>query len=170
VGNVAPSGSTTVYPTSTTRYQLTANGSSLLSEVTIDVYEPKQQAQVVAPQPVISAPQPSKPSGPDAAALAPALGAYKSVFAHATGKACKGTLTGAFGGKLSAWARWCDEAKGFDVAEQCGGVGGSPDSPTLSCAETLTIHLKDGGDSPTHAQRVFHFSKGGDGSWQVTGW
>jgi len=170
IGTVAPSGSTTVYPTSTTKYQLTANGSTLLSEQTVDVNEPKQQVQA-QPQPVITAPV--KPEGPDAAALAPALNAYKSLFARASGKSskdCQGVLNGAYQGRLKALARWCDSAKGFDVNEQCSQVGGSPDSPTLNCAETLTIHPKDGDPQQSHGQKTFHFAKGSDGSWQLSGW
>jgi serine/threonine-protein kinase len=171
VGAVAPQGSTTVYPTATTKYQLTANGSTLLSEQTVDVYEPKPQVQ--APTPAVVTTQPSKPAGPDVAALTPALNAYKGLFARASGKSskdCKGVLSGAYQGKLGALARWCDSAKSFDVSEQCSLVSGSPDAPTLTCAETLTIHPKDGDPQTSHGQKTFHFAKSQDGSWQISGW
>ena len=167
-GGVAPQGSRTVQPQRTTTFMLYANGSQLLSEVTVEVHEPRPQA--AAPAPVAAAPR--APAMPDRGQLEAALGAYKGVFQRASGKNkkdCQTAFASAFGGKLNGWARWCDMAKSFDIAEQCSAVGGSPDAPTLGCSETLTVRLKDGDPQQTHAQRVFHFSKGGDG-WQITGW
>jgi serine/threonine-protein kinase len=168
IGQVAPQGTRIVNPGTTTTYNLTANGSALLAEATVDVHEPKVAVQQPPSQPPPV--QPSKATGPDRGALEAALAAYKSVFKQASGKSCKGTLSSAFGGKLGAWARWCDSAKSFDVNEQGCQVGGSADAPTLSCAETLTIYPKDGDPQPTHSQKVFRFTKGADGNWQVSGW
>jgi serine/threonine-protein kinase len=169
VGTVAPQGNTTVSPSSTTRYQLTANGSTLLGEQTVDVHEPRQQEQ--APPAVTAAP---KPAGPDRAELEAALNAYKSLIVRASGKSskdCKAVLNGPYQGRLQPLARWCDTAKSFDVTEQCNQpVGGAPETPTLTCTESLTIRPKDGDPQQSHGQKTFHFTKGPDGSWQVTGW
>jgi len=170
IGSVAPQGSRTVNPGKTTTYNLTANGSAVLAEQTVDVHEPRQQAAVVN-APVVNVP--SKPAGPDRAALDTGLNAYKALFARASGKSskdCKAVLNGPYQGKLGALARWCDSAKGFDVTEQCSQVGGSPDAPTLACAETLVIRPKDGDPQQSHAQKTFHFTKSPDGSWQLSGW
>jgi hypothetical protein len=170
-GGVAPQGSRSVQPQRTTTYNLYANGSQLLAEVTVEVHEPRQQQAAAAPAPVAAAPR--GPSMPDHSQLEASVGAYKGVFQRASGKNkkdCQAAFGGAFGGKLSGWSKWCDVAKGFDVTEQCSQVGGSPDAPTLGCAETIVIRLKDGDPQPTHSQKLFHFSKGSDGSWQVTGW
>jgi hypothetical protein len=172
IGTVAPQGSRTVNPDKTTTYVLTANGSTMLAEQTVEVHEPKPQQQPAVSQPAVaSAPRPA--SGPERGTLEQALGAYKSVFARASGKSkkdCQAAFGGAFSGKLNAWSNWCEEAKSFDLSEQCSQVGGSPDAPTLTCAEALTVRLKDGDPQQTHAQRTFRFTKGPDGNWQVTGW
>jgi len=56
------------------------------------------------------------------------------------------------------------------VKEQCNQqVGGSPDAPTLTCAENITIYLKSGDPQRSHPQKTFRFSKIPDG-WQLTGW
>jgi hypothetical protein len=170
IGSVAPQGSRTVNPGKTTTYNLTANGSTLLAEQTVDVHEPRQQAQVVT-QPVITAP--ARPAGPDAAALIPSLNAYKSLVSGSPGKSkkdCQGDFNGAYQGKLHGFAAWCGVARSIDVSEQCSQVGGSPDAPTLSCAETLIIRPKDGDPQASHSQKTFHFAKGSDGSWQLSGW
>ena len=108
------------------------------------------------------------------AALLPALNAYESVFKQASGKNkkdCQGVLNGKYQGKLQDLAKnWCDEAKSFAVSEQCGSVGGSPDAPTLSCTETLTIQTKSGDPQTSHPQKTFHFAKNPDGTWGLSGW
>jgi hypothetical protein len=142
-----------------------------LSEAMVEVHEPKPQVQAFVPPP--AATQPKIPSGPDRATLESALNGYKNVFKQASGKSgkdCKSVFSGTYQGKLNAWARWCDLAKSFDVTEQCSQVGGSPDAPTLTCAESLTVRLKDGDPSQTHSQRTFQFEKNSDGSWRVSGW
>jgi serine/threonine-protein kinase len=167
IGAVAPQGSRTVSPSKTTKYELTANGSILLAEQNVEVHEPK---------PVVTTPAyvaPPKPTGPDMAALQPALSAYKSLFARASGKSskdCKAAFSGAFQGKLAAWSRWCDSVKKFDVNEQCSQVGGSPDAPTLTCSETVVIYPKDGDPVPSNSQKIFRFVQNPDRSWQISGW
>jgi hypothetical protein len=166
-------GSAPVYPASTTTYELTANGASL-GKQTVTVNEPKQQAQPVAP-PVINTPPPAaKPTGPDLAALTPALSAYKSVFAAASGKSrkdCQAALGGKYQGKLQDLAQaWCDAAKRFDASEQGCQVGGSSDSPTLTCAETITVYPKDGDAKQYRSQKTFRFSGKSDSGWQISGW
>jgi serine/threonine-protein kinase len=165
---LGPHGNVPVYPTATTTYELLANGTSL-GKQTVTVNEPKQQAAVVAapPPPVVNTP--AKPAGPDVASLTPALSAYTGLFKQASGKSskdCKAVLSG----KLGALARWCDDAKGFDVSEQSCQVGGSPDAPTMTCAEIITIHPKDGDPLPSKGQKTFRFAKNPAGGWQLSGW
>ena len=127
IGTVALQGSRTINPSKTTTYILTANGSTPLAEQTVEVHEPKQQAPVIAPPPVISTP--AKPAGPDLAALTPTLNAYESLFAQASGKSskeCQGILSGKYQGKLRDLAQgWCEAAKRFEAREQSCQVGGS---------------------------------------------
>ena len=112
--------------------------------------------------------------GPDLAALAPALSAYKSVFAAASGKSrkdCQAALSGKYQGKLQDLAQaWCDAAKRFDASEQGCQVGGSSDSPTLTCTETITVYPKDGDPKQYKSQKTFHFSGKPDSGWQISGW
>ena len=164
-------GSTTVYPASTTKYQLVANGSTLLQEQTVEVHEPKLQVQTSAP--VVANNLPKAPEGPDLKTLQQALNSYKDVFRQASGKStkdCQAVFNNAFQGKLKAWARNCDAAKSFEVSEQSCQAGGSPDAPTLTCAQTVIIHPKDGDPFKSPGQPTFHFAKGQDGNWQVSGW
>jgi serine/threonine-protein kinase len=167
---LGPQGSTTVYPGSTTKYQLMANGSTPLQEQTVEVHEPKPQAQAQAPPPAVASNLPKAQEGPDLKSLQQALNPYKDVFRQASGKNTKDCQAAFNKGKLNAWARLCDAAKSFDVSEACNQIGGSPDAPTLACAETVIIHPKDGDPQPTHSQKTFHFAKGQDGNWQVSGW
>jgi serine/threonine-protein kinase len=165
-------GSAPVYPTATTTYELMANGTSL-GKQTVTVNEPKQPVQAVAP--AINTPPPAaKPTGPDLAALAPALSAYKSVFAAASGKSrkdCQAALSGKYQGKLQDLAQaWCDAAKRFDASEQGCQVGGSSDSPTLTCTETITVYPKDGDPKQYKSQKTFHFSGKSESGWQISGW
>ena len=150
-----------------------ANGASL-GKQTVTVNEPKQQVQSVAP-PVINTPAPAaKPTGPDLAALMPALSAYKSVFAAASGKSrkdCQTALSGKFQGKLQELAQaWCDAAKRFDASEQGCQVGGSSDSPTLACTETITVYPKDGDPKQYRSKKTFYLSGEQGGTWEIAGW
>ncbi|MGA9671368.1 MAG: PEGA domain-containing protein, partial [Terracidiphilus sp.] len=164
-------GSAPVYPTATTTYELTANGTSL-GKQTVIVNEPKPQPQAVAPSPVVNTP--AKPAGPDLAALTPALNAYQGLFAEASGKSskeCQGILSGRYQGKLRDLAQgWCDAAKRFEAKEQGCQVGGSAEAPTLTCSETLIVYPKDGDPKPFKAQKTFHFIGKQEGPWQVSGW
>jgi tetratricopeptide (TPR) repeat protein/predicted Ser/Thr protein kinase len=168
---LGPQGNQKDFPSSTTKYQLIANG-TVLYEQTVTVNEPKQQAQVATPVPVVNTP--AKPAGPDLAALAPALNAYKSVFAQASGKSrkdCQAALSGKYQGKLQDLAQaWCDAAKRFEASEQNCQVGGSAENPTLTCAETLMVYPKDGDPKPFPSHKTFHLAGKPDGSWQITGW
>jgi tetratricopeptide (TPR) repeat protein len=166
IGSVAPQGSRTVTPSKSARYELTANGTTLLAEQNVEVREPKPQQQTIVQTPVA-------PTGPDRAALEQGLNAYKSLFARASGKSakdCKAVFAGAYQGKMAAWSRWCDSAKKFDVNEQCGQAGGSPEAPTLTCSESIVIYPKDGDPLPSNGQKTFRFAHNPDQSWQVSGW
>ncbi|HUD12228.1 MAG TPA: protein kinase [Terracidiphilus sp.] len=158
------------YPSSTTKYQLIANG-TVLEEQTVTVNEPKAPTPAVVTQaPAVSTT--AKPAGPDLAALTPALNAYKSVFAQASGKSrkdCQAALSGKYQGKLQDLAQgWCEVAKKFEATEQNCQVGGSAENPTLTCTETLVVYPKDGDPKPHTSQKTFHFS--GNGPYQITGW
>jgi serine/threonine-protein kinase len=164
-------GSTTVYPASTTKYQLMANGSTLLQEQTVEVREPKPQVQ--APTPAVANNPPREQQGPDLKSLQQALNPYKDVFRQASGKStkeCQAAFKGALQGKLKNWASTCDATKSYDVNEQSCQAGGSPDAPTLTCVETVILHPKDGDPHPFSGQRTFRFTKSQDGNWQVSGW
>ncbi|MGA3047529.1 MAG: protein kinase [Terracidiphilus sp.] len=167
---LGPRGNLPVYPSATTTYELIANGTSL-GKQTVTVNEPKPQPQAVAP-PAINTP--AKPASPDLAALAPALNAYQSLFAQASGKSskeCQGTLIAKYQGKLRDLAQgWCDAAKKFEAKEQGCQVGGSAEAPTLTCSETLIVYPKDGDPKPFKAQKTFRFTGKPDGSWQISGW
>ena len=102
------------------------------------------------------------------------MATYAGVFTRASGKSvkdCKAAFTSVYGGKLKDFTSWCELAKSFTPAEQCSQAGGSPDGPTLACVERVAVRLKDGGtqDFPPQS-KTFHFAKGADGSWNVTGW
>ncbi len=175
VGPVALQGSRQVYPTKSTIYQLIANGSPV-AEQGVEVHDvpkvqptPASPAQVSAPAPV------QTPAGPDKATLESALAtSYESMFARASGKSgkdCKAVFNGAFGGKLRDFNSWCDLAKSFTPGEQCNEVGGTPDVPTLPCVEKISVRSKDGGSQEfPQQQKIFHFAKGADGNWRVSGW
>ncbi len=166
-------GDVPVYPAATTTYELIANGQSLGKQTVIVNEPPKQQAQAVA-SPVINTPAPAKPAGPDLAELTPSLNAYKGVFAAASGKSrkdCQAALSGKYQGKLQDLAQaWCDAAKRFEANEQGCQVGGSAESPTLTCNETITVYPKDGDPKPYKSQKSFHLSAKPDGTWQISGW
>lgn len=173
LGKVPAAGIRTLTPAKTTTYQLTVNGTEL-AEKTIEVHEPVKAAAPAAPAPPIASAA-AQPSGPDKATLERAvLATYGSVFSRASGKSgkeCKAAFNGVFGGKLKDFTSWCDEAKNFVLSMQCNQVGGSQDSPTLTCTEKVSVKLKDGesSDFPPH-QKVFQLAMGADGSWRVTGW
>jgi serine/threonine-protein kinase len=174
IGAVALQGRTIVTPNKSTTYELAANGSIRLAQQYVEVHEPKTVPQ---PQPVIPNPKPIVPTPiqptqtlPDRAALVQALAPYKSVFAQASGGNCKAAFSSAYGGRLKDLAGWCGSAKSFEVNEQCNQVGGIPDAPTLSCNETRIIHPKDGDPQTSSSSKVFHFTKGSNGAWQISGW
>ena len=172
IGPVAPQGSRTVSPSKTTTYQLTANGTTQLSEQTIDVRELRQPpVQAHIPPAAVA---PAGPAGPDLSALEVALGPYKALFVQASGKngkECQRIFDGSYKGKLHGLTAWCDAAKRFEVSEQCSpSVGGTPEEPTLTCAETTVIHPKDGDLQAAHARKTFQFQKSSDGTWKLLGW
>jgi serine/threonine-protein kinase len=169
---VGPSGTKSVTPDHTTTYQLSANnGAVRIQSVTINVH-PK--VVVVRPPQPPDGGTPPKPPLPDLAALTPALNAYKSVFTQASGKNrkdCQAALGGKYQGKLQELGQaWCEAAKRFEANEQNCQVGGSPETPTLTCKETLVVYPKDGDPKPFPSQRTFHLTGKPDGPWQITGW
>jgi serine/threonine-protein kinase len=171
VGQVAPSGSRPVSPSSTTTYQLVANG-NVLAEATVSVTEPpKPVAAAPAPAPVVQ--KPAAPEMPSKDALVKGLQPYLAVFGRAsTGKKadCKAAFSGVFGGRLNGFVQWCDTAKTFTVTERCGAPDGTADAPMITCTESMVVKTSEGTPDIPSKQKTFHFSKGGDGSWQVTSW
>ena len=171
LGQVAPSGTASVHPDAPTTYVLKANG-NLIAQQSVDVHAPKPQ--VVQTPPPVAAAEPPKPSLPDSSVLIAALAPYKELFAQASGKngkECKAVFNAAYGGRLRNLGPWCDDAKSFDVTESCKtDVHGTPDAPTLSCEEAITLHPKDGSAQKFPGQRHFEFAKAADGSWKLTGW
>jgi hypothetical protein len=132
--------------------------------------KPQQAQPQTAQTPTASA----ESAGPDLATLQKALGTYEGVFQRASGKNakdCKAVFSGVYGGRLSGdWSDWCSRAKSFSATDKSCRAGGSADSPTLSCEETILVYPKDGDTQKFSTERTFHFSKGADGSWQVSGW
>jgi hypothetical protein len=127
----------------------------------------RQEAAIIASAQAV-------PSWPDLSALALSLNAYRSVFAQASGKSrkeCQSFLSGRYQGRLQDLAQaWCDAAKRFEANEQGCQVGGSPESPTLTCVETLIVYPKDGDPKQYRSQKTFHLSGDADGAWQISGW
>jgi hypothetical protein len=170
---VGPSGTKPVTPDHTTTYQLSANNGAVpIQSVKVTV---RPKVVVVAPSP----PSPIKeakietPTLPDRATLESALKGYTNVFAQASGKStkdCQSVFRGTLQGKLKDWAGTCDSTKSYEASEHSCQVGGSPDSPTLACDQTIVIHPKSGDPSPSNNRKTFRFTKGSDGSWQVSGW
>ena len=113
-------------------YQLSANnGAFPIQSVTVTV-RPKVAEQTHRPR--RRARRYSRCRSPDQPALIPALNAYKSLFAQASGKSrkdCQGVLTARYQGKLQDLAAaWCDAAKRFDANDQgcqTGRISRSPD-------------------------------------------
>jgi hypothetical protein len=172
IGAVPPQGSRPVSPVKNTTYQLTVNGSPL-SEQTVEVHEAAKPQQEALPQ----GPTPSGPTqsaGPDVATLQKAVGAYERVFQQASGKNakdCKAVFSGAYGGRLSeSWSDWCSRAKSFSATNKSCRQGGSADAPTLTCEQTILVYPKDGDTQKFSTEKTFRFTKGADGSWQVSGW
>jgi hypothetical protein len=116
----------------------------------------------------------SEPAGLGMALLAPSLNAYKSVFAQASGKSrkvCQSVLSGIYQGKLQDLGQtWCDAAKRFEANVENCQLGGSLQSPTLTCVGTLTVYSKDGDPKAYRSQKIFHLSGEQDGTWQIAGW
>jgi hypothetical protein len=154
------------YPSNTTKYQLTANG-TVLSEQTVTVTEPPHPLPTAGGEPKMGSSLPDRPT------LEAALGPYKNVFTQASGKNtkdCQAAFKNNLQGKLKDWAGSCDATKSFDVSEVCNQTGGSPDAPTLSCAQTITIHPKIGDPHQSPSQKTFHFTKDQNGNWQLSSW
>ena len=169
---VDPSGTKSESPDHTTTYQLSANNGAVpIQSVTITVH----------PKPVVVQPQPTKveetkkpePTLPDRATLESALSPYKDVFKQASGKNtkdCQAVFKSVLQGRLKDWAPTCDAAKSYDANLQSCQEGGTPDAPTLTCKQTIVIHAKDGDQNPFPSQKTFRFTKGADGSLQVSAW
>jgi tetratricopeptide (TPR) repeat protein len=160
-------GSRSVKPSKNQTYTLTAigkDGQPVKGTVNVTV-----SAAPPPPPP----PPPHADTLPDEKTLELALNPYKDVFKQASFKStkeCQATFNGKYQGKLKDWAGICDSVKSYDVSIQSCQVGGSPDSPTLACAQTITIHPKSGDPSPTPSRKTFHFTKASDGGWQLSGW
>jgi hypothetical protein len=142
-------------------------------EYFVTVYQSQREAQALV-RPGIGSGAHSEPAGLDMASLAPSLNAYKSVFAQASGKSrkvCQSMLSGIYQGKLQDLGQtWCDAAKRFEANVESCRLGGSSESPTLTCFETLTVYPKDGDPKSYRSQKTFHLSGEPDGTWQIAGW
>jgi hypothetical protein len=109
---------------------------------------------------------------PDPSELIPVANTYKTSFVQASGKStrdCQAALSQPFNGALKVFAQWCQTAREFKPALKCSEApAGTPQSPTLTCIETVTVTTKDGNHlqgSPT--RRTFHFARNGD-AWVVS--
>jgi hypothetical protein len=142
-------------------------------EYFVTVYQSERQAEALV-RPGIGAGAHAEPAGLDMASLASSLNAYKSVFAQASGKSrkvCQSVLSGIYQGKLQDLGQtWCDAAKRFEANVESCQLGGSSESPTLTCVETLTVYPKDGDPKQYKTQKTFHLSGEPDGTWQIAGW
>ena len=112
------------------------------------------------------------PGSPDFEALSVAINAYRSVFVRASGKnakECQDIFNTPYQGALKPLAAWCDNARQFESVEKCTSApAGTPEEPTLTCSEVLTIIGKDGVRHPYLSQKTFHFAKSPDGTWKVS--
>jgi eukaryotic-like serine/threonine-protein kinase len=171
---VGPSGTKPVTPDHTTTYQLSANNGAVpIQSVKVTVRPKVAVVQPPPPQPKVVETRNEAPTLPDRATLESALKGYTNVFAQASGKStkdCQSVFRGTLQGKLKDWAGTCDSTKSYEASEHSCQVGGSPDSPTLACDQTIVIHPKSGDPSPSNNRKTFRFTKGSDGSWQVSGW
>lgn len=142
-------------------------------EYFVTVYQSERQAETSGRPGIGAAAQPQS-ARLDMASLAPSLNSYMSVFTQASGKsrkACQSVLSGIYQGKLQDLGQaWCDAAKRFEVNVQGCQLGGSSQSPTLTCVETLTVYPKDGDPKQYKSQKTFHLSGEPDGTWQIAGW
>ena len=137
-------------------------------EYFVTVYQSERQALA------IGAPTPAVPTGPAPSALAASLNAYRSLFAQASGKSrkdCQSVLSGKYQGRLQDLGQaWCDAAKRFEANEQSCQVGGSQETPTLTCIETLTVYPKDGDPKQYRSKKTFYLSGEQGGTWEIAGW
>ena len=165
IGTEPAQGSAKVYPTESTTYELSANG-TVLDRKTVTVTEVSKTPTIVEPKKV-------EPTLPDEKTLELALSPYKDVFKQASGKSnkeCQAVFNSKYQGRLKALAKWCDGEKSFEVNEQSCLVSGSPEAPILTCSETITAHMSDGPQQFRAPQKMFHFVKAQDGSFQIAGW
>jgi len=162
-----PSGTATVSPMQSTKYRLSANG-VFLSEASVIV---NSRAAHPETKPVGGEPKTAS-ALPTKAALLAALGGYQEVFKRASGgkdtSGCQAALAGSYGGKLKGLANWCALAKSFQVSESCADPSGSAGFPTMTCAERIHIIRKDTDPKDYNLTKTFQFSKGADGSWQLS--
>jgi serine/threonine-protein kinase len=164
-----PSGTATVSPTQSTKYRLNANG-VFLAETGVIVNSKTAHSEPKTPG--ADTPTKTPSSLPSKAALVAALGGYQDVFKRASGgkdtQGCQTALTGSYGGKLKGLANWCALAKSFQVSESCSDPSGSAQFPTMTCAERIHITRKDTDPKDYNLTKTFQFSKGADGSWQLS--
>ena len=158
-------------PAKSTTYHLKVNG--------VQVAETKVEVRAKAPQPppvethVDPTPKtPPPPAMPDPSELIPVANTYKTAFVLASGKStkdCQAALSQPFNGALKVFAQWCQTAREFKPALKCSEApAGTPETPTLTCIEVVTVTTKDGNHlqgSPT--RRTFHFAKNSD-AWVVS--
>jgi len=152
---------------------VTSPGDCRPDEFFVAVYQSERETEALV-RPGIGAGAHSEPAGLDVASLAPSLNAYKSVFAQASGKSrkvCQSVLNEKYKGKLQDLGQtWCDAAKRFEANVDSCQLGGSSESPTLTCVETLTVYPKDGDPKQYKTQKTFRLSGEPDGTWQIAGW
>jgi len=104
-----------------------------------------------------------------------ALNNYKDLFAKASvvgSDACKKLLNTAYPGKLTKEATYCPFVDHFVVNEKCSQqLGGSPQNPTLACAEMIIVDQRPGAPhSLGETNKTFQFARNSDGTWRVSGW
>ena len=171
IGSVPSSGIRSVSPDQTTAYRLSANGGAAQQSLTVTVRAKAKYGEQTSQ--VNQQTQSSMGTDPDA--LRFAVNSYKTVFVLASGKSshdCKNVFNNSYGGLLKGLADWCDLANRFQASEKCTEApGGTDQSPTFSCVETITALTKEGDKKVFPATRkTFHFVRNSDGTWKVSRW
>jgi serine/threonine protein kinase len=162
--SVPAQGSKNFTPSSTTKYELGANGivvdSRTVTVTTPPPPQPKQepvQQQAAAPAPVAAL--------PDSSVLEHLLAPYNGTLnaALAQKKECKAKAGGVYGGTFKDIAeQWCGVARSINMSESDCHVAGTPDAPILRCTVAIGIVPLSGESSSGSTTKSFHFQKSGD--------
>jgi hypothetical protein len=162
--SVPAQGSKNFTPSSTTKYELGANGIVVDSRtVTVTTPPPPQPKQEPVQQ---QAPTPAPVAAlPDSSALEHLLAPYNGTLnaALAQKKECKAKAGGVYGGTFKDIAeQWCGVARSINMSESDCHVAGTPDAPILRCTVAIGIVPLSGESSSGSTTKSFHFQKSGD--------